>query len=146
MKKPIPTAAGHVVCTSHAIYRYIERVKPACTYAHAHWELAQLLPQAEAIKALPEWASCYGEDGEARYETDVFLHLCGSILFPVFDGHVMTTLARGTYGPVKRRAKSDARKRRHSRHRQQKISERSGVQRRQRKAERDRRIDLGEAA
>jgi len=44
MTRPILTLAGEVYISGHAIGRYIERVKPAYTSQHAHWELARLTP------------------------------------------------------------------------------------------------------
>lgn len=135
MKRPILTSAGEVIPTRHALERYVERVKPAYTVAHAHYELAQLLPQADRLAAMPGWAEHRSQDNAEVYETDAFLVLCDSILFPVFDGYVMTTLVRGAMGPVVREARSRARRSRHGRHRAQKLSERSGVRRRARKSE-----------
>lgn len=134
MTLPILTQAGEVVVTKHALGRYIERVKPAYTLKHAHYELAQLLPQADCFDVMPEWAEHRNHDNAEVYETDAFLVLCDSIIFPIFDGFAMTTLVRGSMGPVVREARSRARRSRHGRHRAEKLSERSGVRRRARKA------------
>ena len=84
MSKPVRTPAGLVTVSGHAIDRYVERVKPAYTPKHAHWELARILPQAEVLQEMPEWANNKAGDKHQHYETDCFLLLCDSLLFPVF--------------------------------------------------------------
>lgn len=125
------TQGGEVEISRHAIRRYIERVRPACSFVQAHTELRHLLPQADYVEAMPAWASFHPESDQTA---DGFLVLCDSIVFPVIDGCVPTALARGTFPPTVREARSGERKRRRQRNRATRISRNSGVVRRQRKA------------
>lgn len=135
MSEPILTQAGFVTVSGHAIDRYVERVKPAYTPKHAHWELARLLPQAEFTDQAPVWAEPTTYSRTERYDNDGFLVLCDSLAFPVSSGIVMTTMTKGSMAPVAREARSGARKRRQQRHRAMKLSERSAVRRRQYKSQ-----------
>ena len=139
-KPPIVTAAGEVRICHHAIDRYIERVKPAYTPQHAHWELVQLLPQAVRVDGPLGWGSLTEEE----HERDCYLVLADSIAFPVFGGVVITTVSRGQF--TKARAERDQRRRERRATQMRQRHENDARMRRERKAKGVSKPRLDEAA
>lgn len=137
MTKPVETVAGPLWVSKHAVDRYVERVKPALTPKHAHWEMARVLSHAEVVNDLPEWCGSRPEE----VPTDFYLVLCGSICFPVHEGWIKTTLTRGSLPPLTRERRNENRRAANlhrfyeSRHKNSRSQTRSKVRR-----------DLGEAA
>ena len=129
MRRPVPTPAGEVIVSTHAVARYVERVKPAFTHAHALYELARLLPQAEITEIAP-WREWNPEE-----ETDFWLVLCDSIAFPVRDGVVRTCVPRGNFGPVQRATRSAQNKWRRTHNRTIERKQRSTGARKRRKSQ-----------
>lgn len=83
-------AGGRLRVTSHAVERYIERVKPHFTYEQAVEELERVLPFADMTRDLP-WT------GISNGEQDCWAALDG-IAFPVVRGVLTTCVSRASVG------------------------------------------------
>jgi hypothetical protein len=103
--------------STHAIARYLERVRPSINSEHARWEMRQLAKVAEYSEQPPAWHP-HPLDGPENATAwlvlaDVAFALCGEGSKRV----VVTVLTRGTIGPVLREARKQARVQR-NRHRE----------------------------
>lgn len=95
---------GSVWFTTHAIERYVERVRPALTKAAARCELVRLCEVAEVALERPAWLGL----GEA---TDAFLLLGDDVVLPLVRGHTgwvaITCMTRGCISPAERMARNN---------------------------------------
>jgi hypothetical protein len=98
---------GAVWFTTHAIERYVERLRPALTKKAARRELVALCEVAEVVTERPAWLGL----GEA---TDGYLLLGDDVVLPVMRGKTgwvaMTCMTRGGLAPSERRARNRAAK------------------------------------
>ena len=98
---------GAVWFTTHAIERYVERLRPALTKAAARRELVRLCEVAEITADRPGWLGL----GEA---TDAYLLIGEDVALPVMRGHTgwvaITCMTRGCLAPSERRARNRANK------------------------------------
>lgn len=128
--------------SNHAVERYVERVRPTLDLESARGDLIRLLNSGAAVIEYERPAWCGGDD---EPPADWFLLVADSFACPVRNGCAITVMARGTVSEGTRAYRKQAKKNRHGIHRAQKVGERTGVQRRQRK-DRGRRERFGEAA
>jgi len=107
-------SSDRYILTTHAITRFVERVRPALRWSAAEEELSRLLALGEAVEQPPPWFVDRAQQQAARYVV-----IANEIVVPLSASReqpgrwlALTCIARGGISDVARARRNDIRSRR----------------------------------